>query len=59
MPHISSVQNTSMIIFTKFDSNWSSSVRREEFWKIVNNDKVDEDGYQVMKIAYMAFGQVR
>ena len=39
-------------IHTKFGSNWSSSVRGEEFWKIVN-----DDGRLVMAIAHMAFDQ--
>ena len=50
-PHISSMQNTPRIIQTKFGSNWSSSVRGEEFWKIVNND----NGCQVMAMAHMAW----
>ena len=37
--HISSMQDTPRNIHAKFDSNWSSSVRREDFWKFVNNDK--------------------
>ena len=40
---------------TKFGSNWSRSVREEEFWKIVNDD---DDGRQVMVIAHMVFGKV-
>ena len=37
-PHISSMQDTTRNIYTNFSSNWSSSVRGEEFWKIVNYD---------------------
>ena len=48
------MQDTTKNIHTKFSSNWSSSVRGEEFWTIVNND----DGRKVMAIALMAFGQV-
>ena len=40
-PHISSMHDTPRNIHTKFGSNWSSSFRGEEFWKIVN----DEDGW--------------
>ena len=35
---ISSMQDTPRNIYTKFDSNWSSSVRGEDFWK--NNIKI-------------------
>ena len=52
-PHISSMQDTLRNIHTKLGSNWSSSVREEEFWKIVNYE-----GCQVMAIAHMALGQV-
>ena len=51
--HINSMQDTLRNIHTKFGSNWSSSVRGEEFWKIVN-----DDGRHVKAIAYTAFGQV-
>ena len=53
-PHLSSMQNTPRNTHTKFGSNWSSGIRENEFWKIVN----DDDGHQVMAIAHMAFGQV-
>ena len=46
-------QNTPKNIHTEFGSNWSSSVRGKEFWKIVN-----DEGHQVMAIAHMAFGLV-
>ena len=46
------MQDTPRSIHTKFGSNWSSSVRGEEFWKIVK-----DNGLQVMAIAYMAYDQ--
>ena len=48
------MQNTPRNIHSQFGSNWSSSIREEEFWKIVNY----KDGSQVSAIAHMAFGQV-
>ena len=33
------MQNTKKPIHTKFGFNWSSSIRGEEFWKVVNDDK--------------------
>ena len=52
-PHNCSMQNnTPMNIHTKFGSKWSSSVRGEELWKIVDNR------CQVMAIAHIAYGQV-
>ena len=55
---MSSMQNIPRNIHTKFGSNWSSSVRGEDFCKIVNDDDDDDDGHQMMAIAHMAFGQV-
>ena len=56
-PHTSSVHNTPRNIHLEFGSNWSSSVRGEEFWKIILTIR-DDDGYQMMEIAHMAFRQV-
>ena len=47
------MQNTLRNTHNKFGSNWSSSVREEEFWKMVNDDK-----HQIMAIAYMALWKV-
>ena len=49
------MQKTPRNIGTKFASNWSSNVREEVFWKIINND---DDQHLVMAIVHMAFGQV-
>ena len=54
---------------SKFGFNWSSSVRGEEFWKVVQDNRQwkteddgngndDDNGRQVMAMAHMAFGQV-
>ena len=53
-PHISSMQDTPWDIRTKFGSNWTSSVRGEELWKIVN----DNNGHQVIAMAVMASSKV-
>ena len=37
-PHTNSMQNTTRNIRIKFGSNWTSNVRGEEFWKIVNGN---------------------
>ena len=48
-PNFDYTQNTLRYIHTKFGSKWSSSVRGEQFWKIVNDDDGDDER-QVMAI---------
>ena len=42
--HTTSKQDKPRNIQTKFGSNWTSSVRGEEFWTNVNDDDYDHDG---------------
>ena len=48
--------DTPRSIQIKFDSNWSSSVRRKEFRKLLTMD--NDNRRQVMEIAHVDLGKV-